>query len=254
MDIFLVQIISLFVFMNLWFFYAAIKKRNDVADVAWGLGFLLLALIGALYNPSSRAIVVLLVVFIWGVRLAYHIGKRFFSSQNEDRRYFDMRKNWKGNPTLNSWFRIFLLQGVLLLLVATSLIVVAKFDTGGFNYINIIGLIIWTLGFGFEVIGDKQLKEFVSKKENSAKIIKNGLWKYTRHPNYFGEAVLWWGIFFMTWGVEYFWLGLIGPITINILLRFVSGVPMAEKRYKDNKEFQEYAEKTPALIPNFFIK
>ena len=84
--------------------------------------------------------------------------------------------------------------------------------------------------------------------------MKNGLWKFTRHPNYFGEATLWWGIWLITYGTEYFWLGLIGPITIAILLRFVSGVPLAEKHYADNQEFQEYAKKTPAFTPNFFIK
>lgn len=254
MDILLIQIFFLFLFMNGWFVYAVIKKRNDVADVAWGLGFLLLAFIGAVYNPTVKTLLIFLLVFIWGSRLSYHIGSRFLRSQEEDGRYARMREGWNKNYAINSWFRIFLLQSFLLLLVSSSIIVATRFDSDGFGYINIFGLLLWVFGFCFEVIGDDQLKDFISRKENSGKIMTKGLWKYTRHPNYFGEATLWWGIFIMTWGVEYFWIGLIGPITISILLRFVSGVPMAEMRYKNNKEYQEYAHKTPALIPNFFIK
>jgi steroid 5-alpha reductase family enzyme len=122
------------------------------------------------------------------------------------------------------------------------------------NIVNSFGLFVWHVGFLFEVVGDRQLKSFVTNTENKGRIMKSGLWKYTRHPNYFGEATLWWGIWLLTYGSEYFWLGLIGPITITILLRFVSGVPMAEMRYKDNAEFIEYAKKTPAFVPNFFIK
>ncbi len=254
MNVFLVQILSLFIFFSACFLYAVIKKRNDIADVAWGLGFLIIAIIGAFYNPTPKTLIIAILVFIWGSRLAFHIGKRFLNKKEEDHRYQKMRDSWKGSQNLNSWVRVFMLQGMLLVFVSTSVIIVTKFDQGGFTYINIIGGLIWLFGFCFEVIGDRQLKKFIAKRENSREIMTKGLWKYTRHPNYFGEAVLWWGIFIMTWGVEYFWLGILSPLTITILLRFVSGVPMAEQRYQDNKEFREYAKKTPAMVPNFFIK
>lgn len=164
-----------------------------------------------------------------------------------------MREGWKGSQVLNSWIRIFILQGVLLFLVSASILVISNNSLGGWNYINTLGVIVWLIGISFEVIGDNQLKEFVKTKEKGG-IMKKGLWKYTRHPNYFGEATLWWGIWLIAYGVDYFWLGIIGPITITILLRFVSGVPMAEARYSDNQEFIEYKKKTPPMFPNFFIK
>ncbi len=248
------QVISLFIYFNLWSFFAIAKKRNDVADIAWGTGFVLLALIGLIFNPTIRMQVIAIVVIVWGMRLAIHIGTRFAKSDSEDKRYVLMRSGWKGKEALNSWFRIFMLQGLLLFFVAMSIIVVANFDKGGWNYGLIFGFLIWVIGFVFEVVGDNQLKKFVATKKQSGDIMKTGLWKYSRHPNYFGEAVMWWGIWVMTWGVEYFYLGIIGPVLITYLLRFVSGVPMAEKRYADNQEFIEYKKKTPPMIPNFFIK
>ncbi|MEF3692532.1 MAG: DUF1295 domain-containing protein [Candidatus Moraniibacteriota bacterium] len=254
MSIVIIQFIAVLVFMNLWFIYAVIKKRNDVADVAWGLGFVLLAVIGAMMNPNNKNIIIFLLVEIWGFRLAYHIGSRFLKSEKEDNRYRKMRENWRGSMVFNSWYRVFMLQGALLLLVGASILAVNSSGESGFGLINGLGLIIWIFGILFEAIGDKQLKDFLSKAENRGHIMKTGLWRFTRHPNYFGEATLWWGIWLITYGSDYFWLGLIGPLTITILLRFISGVPLAEKHYADNKEFIEYARKTPAFIPNFFVK
>ncbi|NTW22850.1 DUF1295 domain-containing protein [Candidatus Falkowbacteria bacterium] len=254
MTILYTQVVALIVFMNLWFLYAAIKSRNDVADVAWGLGFVLLALIGALMNPSTKNIFLFLLVAIWGFRLAYHIGTRFLKSDKEDSRYQKMREGWSGSGIVNSWYRIFMVQGGLLLLVGASILAVSSSPASSFSLVNILGVLIWLFGIVFETIGDRQLKSFLSKEENRGHIMKTGLWRYTRHPNYFGEATLWWGIWFITFGTQFFWLGLVGPITITILLRFVSGVPLAEKRYTDNQEFIEYAKKTPAMVPNFFIK
>lgn len=254
MNIFWLQAIALFVFINFWFIFAIIKKRNDIADVAWGLGFVLLALIGWLFNPTLRVSLVLLMVLFWGTRLAYHIGRRFLKHSEEDKRYQKMRAGWKGSIVFNSWLRVFFLQGVTLLLVAASIIIVTNFDKQGFAPVNVLGIVIWLFGLIFEIIGDQQLKQFIGRAENKDRIMTSGLWKYTRHPNYFGEAVLWWGLWLTTWGADYFYLGLIGPVTITLLLRFVSGVPLAEERYRENLEFQEYAAKTPPLFPNFFIK
>lgn len=254
MNIFWLQIIALFLFIHFWFILALIKKRNDIADVAWGLGFVLLAFIGLILNPTLRVYLVFSMVAFWGFRLAYHIGQRFLNHSEEDKRYQAMRANWKGSMTFNSWLRVFIIQGLSLLLVSASIIIITNFDKGDFNILNIIGIAIWLFGFIFEIISDRQLKNFIGRLENRGRIMKSGLWKYSRHPNYFGEAVLWWGLFLLAFGVDYFYIALIGPITITILLRFVSGVPLAEARYKENAEFQEYSAKTPAFLPNFFIK
>ncbi|NCT54712.1 DUF1295 domain-containing protein [Candidatus Falkowbacteria bacterium] len=254
MSIIVIQIIAIIFFMHFWFVYAAIKNRNDVADVAWGLGFILLALIGVLMNPEAKNIIIFLLVLIWGLRLAYHIGSRFLKHTKEDSRYQKMRETWRGSMVFNSWYRVFMLQGFFLLSVGASILAVSSSEASNFGLINILGIVFWLFGIVFETIGDRQLKSFLSKEENRGRIMKTGLWRFSRHPNYFGEAVLWWGIFLVTYGSEFFWLGLIGPITITILLRFVSGVSLAEKRYTNNQEFIEYAKKTPAMLPNFFIK
>ena len=254
MSIIAIQFIALLVFMNIWFVYAAIKNRNDVADVAWGLGFVLLSVVGVLMNPTLKNVFIFVLVSIWGFRLAYHIGSRFLKSKIEDGRYQKMREEWQGSVVFNSWYRIFMLQGGLLLLVAASILAVNNSASSGLSLVNGLGLLIWIFGLCFEIIGDRQLKSFVSKEENRGRIMKTGLWHFTRHPNYFGEATLWWGIWLIIYGAEFFWFGLIGPITITILLRFVSGVPLAEKRYANNQEFIDYAKKTPAMLPNLFIK
>lgn len=254
MNIYIVQIIILFIFMNLWFVISLIKKRNDVADVAWWLGFVLLSIVWVLMNPNYINVLIFILVAIWGFRLAYHIGTRLLKSVWEDRRYQKMREWWHGSIIFNSWYRIFMIQWFSLILVWSSIIAVNNSETSSFNLINILGLLIWIFGIFFEIIWDRQLKSFVSKNENKGHIMQSGLWSFTRHPNYFGEATLWWWIWLITYGTEYFWIGLIWPITITILLRFVSGVPLAEQHYENNQEFIQYAKKTPAMIPNFFIK
>jgi steroid 5-alpha reductase family enzyme len=154
---------------------------------------------------------------------------------------------------LFSYLKVFVLQGFSLLLVAMPILVVSRTSMGEWGAANTIGVLIWLLGLSFEIIGDNQLFNFVKTKK-PGEIMTRGLWKYSRHPNYFGEALLWWGIWLVSFGSPLYIFALIGPITISYLLRFVSGVPMAEERYRDNQAFLEYKKKTPALIPNFFIK
>jgi steroid 5-alpha reductase family enzyme len=254
MQIFLIQLLLLFIFFNLVFLYAWKKRRNDVADVAWGLGFVLLALSSALLLPSLRTFLILVLVTIWGARLAYHIGSRFWRSSEEDGRYQDMRQGWKGNMVFNSWLRVFMLQGTILVFVAAPILVAPFQKDIALTYFNLFGIFVWLFGFAFEARADRELKAFVGNPENKGQIMRSGLWKYSRHPNYFGEALLWWGIFIISLATPLSYLGLIGPLTIFVLLRYVSGVPLAEKNYKDRPDYIEYAQKTPPLFPNFFLK
>ncbi|PLX20834.1 steroid 5-alpha reductase [Candidatus Parcubacteria bacterium] len=190
------------------------------------------------------------------MRLGSHIYKKFSSHDEEDARYSKWRAGWGKHWKIYSYGKVFLLQGFLLLLVAMPILLISRYSSGEWSIINTIGILVWIFGFTFEVVGDRQLKSFIKSRDRNTgnQIMKKGLWKYSRHPNYFGEAVLWWGIFLIAFGVDYFYLAIIGPITIFLLLRFVSGVPMAEERYGENIEFQEYKRKTPAMFPNFFIK
>lgn len=250
-DITLLQIIAVFLYMNIWFVVAARKKRNDLADVAWGIGFILVAWFSWQFNPTLRTAIIMLLVSIWGGRLAYYVGIRLMNKPGEDKRYDNLRKGWGNKWLIRSWTRVFMLQGLLLLFVSASIIVVGRFDLGGWNVINSLGIGIWLIGFIFEVIGDAQLKKFVAQEKNKDRIMQSGLWRFTRHPNYFGEVVLWWGIWLITFGIPNFWLGIIGPITITFLILKVSGIPLLEKKYEGNKEFEEYRKKTSVFIPWF---
>ncbi len=238
----------LFGYMSCWFVVAVVKKRNDVADIAWGLGFVLLAWSSFFLSSFSYlALVVNSLVTIWGFRLAWHIYNRN-KKKTEDPRYVEWRKTWK-NFYLRSYLEVFLFQGALLYSVSLPVLSVNRFGLNDFGFLQVVGLIVWMVGFYFESVGDKQLKEFVSNPANKGKIMDKGLWSYTRHPNYFGEVTQWWGIF----AIAFFGSGalftIIGPLTITILILFVSGVPLLEKKYAGVSEFEEYKKRTSVFFP-----
>ena len=144
-----------------------------------------------------------------------------------------------------------MLQGFLLLIIAYPVILINHSKETGIGFLDILGLIIWLKGFFFETVGDYQLSKFKRKTKNKGKITTQGLWKYTRHPNYFGETAMWWGIFLITLSVKNGWTTIVSPLVISFLLLKVSGVSMLEKKYLGNKEFEEYAKRTSAFFPWF---
>lgn len=117
------------------------------------------------------------------------------------------------------------------------------------GWLDMVGLVVWGIGFFFEVIGDRQLQLFVARPENRGKLMTSGLWKYSRHPNYFGELTMWWGIWLISVSVVGGVWTILAPITITVLLRYVSGVPLLEKKYTGNPEWEIYRQKTSVLIP-----
>lgn len=252
MNLYLQTVVLIFIYMTIFFTIAQIKKNNSIVDVGWGLGFVLIAAYtlfkGGNYTP--RSLTVSILVFIWGMRLFYHILKRNLGKP-EDFRYAAWRKEWGKWLVPRAFLQVFMLQGFLMLIIAYPIIMTNSTESGNLGIFEIIGLIVWIVGFIFEALGDKQLKDFIFNKKNKGKIMKEGLWKYTRHPNYFGEATMWWGIFIMSILSEGGIIGIISPMVITFLLLFVSGVPMLEKHYKDNKEFQDYAKVTSKFFPWF---
>ena len=234
-----------------WFIYSVIKKRNDVADIAWGLGFIVIC--GYLFFSSNHttllATIVYCLVGIWGFRLSVHIYARN-RNKPEDFRYRQMRNQWNGSELLQTYCKVFLLQGLLMLFIASPLLMVSLVTTEVWNLFTFFGLYIWLIGFLFQVIGDWQLQQFCSSKK-PGEIMQSGLWKYTRHPNYFGEIAMWWGIFCMIIPSADNWYSMIGPITITYLLVYVSGVPLMEKKYKGNPIYELYKKRTSKLIPWF---
>ncbi|MGI9545184.1 MAG: DUF1295 domain-containing protein [Cyclobacteriaceae bacterium] len=243
---------AIFVFMTGFFVVAQRLKNNSIVDIGWGLGFVMVAIITliAYSPPSDRAWIVTILTSLWGLRLAIYIFKRN-RGKEEDFRYKQWREDWGDQVMANSFFRIFMLQGLLMFAISLPIILVNGSDHPGLNYLDLVGSALWVIGFGFEVIGDNQMSRFKADLSNKGKIMKYGLWRYTRHPNYFGEAVLWWGIFVISFSIGKIWLSVISPLLITYLLTRVSGVPMLEKKYKDNPEYQNYVATTNAFIPWF---
>ena len=238
--------ILVLVYMTFGYILSLILKDNSIADVMWGLGFILIAYFTLIRTDlyTTGQILVTGLVTIWGVRLSLHIWAR---KRGEDPRYKKWRKEWKFFK-IRSFLQVWMLQGLFMLLIATSIIFVNTSTIEITEIFMYSGALVWLIGFLFEAIGDAQLKEFLARKRRK-KLMTEGLWKYTRHPNYFGEAVQWWGIFIIAASTT-LW-AIISPLVITFLLRFVSGVPLTEKRFEKREGWDEYKKKTNAFIPWF---
>jgi len=250
MNYYFMLALTLLGYMTLWFFISVIKKRNDVADIAWGLGFVLLAWLSYFISNDSniRGLLTGILVSIWGLRLAWHIYTRN-KGKKEDSRYLLWRKEWGKWFYLRSYAQVYLLQGILLFLIILPVLLVNKNAGQAFGFLDITGIAIWLIGFFFESVGDAQLAKFIKNPLNKGKIMQGGLWRYTRHPNYFGEVTQWWGIWLIVLSVPNGWFGIIGPVTITFLILFVSGVPLLEKKYTGRVDFEEYKKRTSIFIP-----
>ncbi len=247
--------IVLAIYMTGWFFVSVVRRRNDLADIAWGLGFVLVAIVSQLFNsnPGDLSKLSVALTTVWGLRLSVHILLRN-RGKNEDFRYAKWRHDWGKYFYLRSYLQVFILQGFLLFLVSLPVILTAGRSTAtNLQVWALAGLVTWLTGFFFEAVGDLQLSQFVSNPKNKGKIMTSGLWKYTRHPNYFGEVTQWWGLWLIlcasTLPTSYKLIGLIGPMTITTLILFVSGVPLLEKKYAKNADYKKYAAKTSKFIP-----
>ena len=222
-------------------------------DIAWGLGFTTVAIFTLLQLDSvgPRPILITAITAIWGIRLASHIAYRGWGKP-EDFRYAAWRKDWGKWVIPRAFFQVFMLQGFFMLIIAIPIITVNRAEAPtDLIWTDFLGAAIWLFGFLFETIGDYQLLRFKKDPKNKGKVMDKGLWKYTRHPNYFGEAVLWWGIFVVAIPAGYWYLSLLSPLTINFMLVKVSGVPMLERKYKDRPDYREYIRKTSSFIPWF---
>jgi steroid 5-alpha reductase family enzyme len=248
-EIALYSSLVIFFYMTFWFFIAQARKRNDTADIAWGIGFFTLALSLFLFRDpdSTKSLIVLSMVGVWAFRLALHIAVRH-AGKPEDGRYIAMRETWK-YKTLQAYTNVFLSQGFLLLVVSVPIMLFFNEPNSDLGLVNYAGLIIWLIGMFFESVGDYQLAQFIKNPKNKGKIMMSGLWKYTRHPNYFGEISLWWGFWLFSGFSQYWVFGILGPLTITGLILGVSGIPMLEKRYKGNKDYKAYQKKTSAFFP-----
>lgn len=231
----------------------SIPLRNvSIVDIGWGMGFVLVAWLSAPNTVGSRAILHLLVT-VWGVRLAGYLWLRNHGKP-EDYRYVAMREKRPSSFVWSSLFRVFVLQGFIMWLIALPIIVTNSDASAELNWIPIFcGCLLWLIGMVFEVVGDWQLARFKSDADNQGKVMDSGLWKYTRHPNYFGEFVIWWGHWLICLGLTdptKTWWTIISPALMSFLLLKVSGVALLEQAMKTRSpEYESYIQRTSAFFP-----
>ena len=241
--------LCILIYATVWFFISLIQKRNDVADIAWGLGFVVVsAYCFFMYAYTPVATLVYVLVMLWGVRLSLHIGLRS-RGKAEDFRYQKMRSDWGKSVVWRSFLQVYVLQGFFMWVISLPILIATIASFKEINGFTVVGVLLWLIGFTFEAVGDYQLSVFIKQKKNKGDVIQTGLWRYTRHPNYFGEVVLWWGIFIVVLPLDNGIWGIISPLTITFLLLKVSGIPLLEAKYKDNPQFQAYKLRTSAFFP-----
>jgi len=241
-----------FIFMVFLFLIAQVRKDNSIVDIGWGMGFVIIAISTFFYKEGydARQLLVLSLVILWGVRLAVHILVRSIG-RGEDFRYANFRKQWGERVVLIAFFRVFMMQGLIMLLLAYPIIRLNAEQSRGLDTVAYIGLTVWIVGYLFQVVGDAQLSQFKKTRKNKDDVLKTGLWRYTRHPNYFGEAIMWWAISMIVLPLPGGWIALVSALLINLLLVKVSGVPFLDKRYAGNSAYQQYKKETNRFIPWF---
>lgn len=226
----------------------------SIVDLFWGLGFVIVNSWYFLANESisSREILLLVLVTIWGLRLSIYLAWRNIG-KGEDFRYREFRKNYgEKNYWWISFFQTFLLQGVLMWLISSTLWGVNRFsDETSLKIIDYVGLLVWITGFIFEAGGDYQLARFKMNPANKGKVLHTGFWRYTRHPNYFGDAAVWWGYSLLCLSAGSYWY-LLGSVLMTLLIIKVSGVALLEKTLKVQKpQYLDYIQKTNSFFPWF---
>ena len=249
-----INFIAIMAFMFVVWLLSLLKKDASIVDGFWGLGFVLIAWITFFLanGYSGRRWLITILTTIWGLRLATHIFWRHWGHE-EDKRYQKWRANHGERFWIVSLYLVFGLQSLLLWII--SLVVqigqMAPMPSR-LIWLDWLGAAFWLLGFFLEAVGDWQLLHFKSQSQNAGKIMNKGLWKYTRHPNYFGEAVLWWGLFLMTLTTAAHAWTIISPLLITGLLLKVSGVSLLETTILETRpEYREYMQHTNAFIPWF---
>lgn len=241
------------VFVVAWLVGRRIGRYN-VVDVTWGLAFVAIALTALLWArgvadiTTARQWLVLALTAVWGVRLATYIGVRS-RGHGEDPRYDAMLARATGSRDAYALTHVFLLQAAVAWFVSLPL-QVAMFERSGLGVLAVAGTVLWAIGFGFEAVGDAQLAAFKRDPGNRGKVMDRGLWRYTRHPNYFGEACLWTGLYLIA---AQQWMGAATVLSPVVMIYFVTaktGKPLLERMMADTKPgYADYVRRTSGFFP-----
>ena len=229
-----------------------VLRDASIVDIAWGFGFVLVGWLAFVLGdgPIERRLLVAGLTTIWGLRLTAHM-LRTRLGHGEDFRYREMRARHGRRFPLVSLFSVYLLQG--LGIWAVSLPIQAAATLPGpseLTALDLAGLAVWVVGMVFEVGGDHQLARFRADPRNRGKVMDRGLWRYTRHPNYFGDLCVWWGIFLIALAADGAWWSVAGPLTMTLIFTKFFGAPLMEKHLASTKPgYKEYAQRTSAFFP-----
>jgi len=245
----LVTLIVLIIYFHLLFLFAVLLKDNSIADIGWGFGFIVidLSLFMQQHNNQLPQRIISLLIILWGARLTIYLFLRK-RGQPEDFRYQQWRKSWKKFFLLRAYVQIYWLQMLLMCVVALPLFLMYHKQQSA-SILTYVGSLIASIGLIFESVSDYQMAQFKKNLAHKGQVIQIGLWRYSRHPNYFGEALFWWGIAIICLPLTRYGTWLISPIAITVLVRYISGVPMLEKKYSRHSSFQDYAARTSCFIP-----
>lgn len=239
--------------MTLLWALSLLLKNSSIVDIFWGAGFVIFAWVAFFITPGGflgRKLLLTTLVTLWGLRLTIHILLRNWGKP-EDFRYQVWRTQHGKKWWWYSYFQVFLLQGVLLTLIAAPLLAAQlSAAPARLTALDYIAIPLWLVGFFFEAVGDWQLKRFKSDPANKGKVLDHGVWRYTRHPNYFGDAAQWWAYFLIAVAAGGWWT-VFSPILMTTLLLRVSGVSLLEKTLDSRPGYKEYAERTSEFIPWF---
>lgn len=246
-------LITLGLMTALWLL-SLVLRDSSIVDIFWGTCFVMLNGFYFAMTPdgfSTRKWLLSALVTLWGLRLSIYILYRNWG-KGEDFRYQRWRESAQGRWWWRSFFKVFLLQGFLLWMISTPLLA-AQYtsQTETLTWLDYGAMALWLIGFFFEAVGDFQLARFKANPDNRGKLLTSGLWRYTRHPNYFGDATQWWGFYAFSAAAGSYW-PIFSPILMTFLLLRVSGVSMLEKSLKDTKPgYERYVRSTSPFIPWF---
>lgn len=252
MTLFLQASLIIFVCVTLLWIWSVNISNASIADIFWGMGFVI---VNAFYTFMSgelnvRKLLVICLVTLWGMRLTLYLAWRNIG-KGEDFRYQEFRKKFgQHNYWWISYFQTFLLQGILLMIISLPLLGVSTGNhSNELSFLDYTGIFLWIIGFAFEGGGDYQLARFKNNPANKGKVLNTGFWRYTRHPNYYGDAVVWWSYGLFSLAAHSYW-HIIGSLLMTVLLIKISGVALLEKTLTITKpHYQDYIRKTNSFFP-----
>ncbi|MEZ5558896.1 MAG: DUF1295 domain-containing protein [Pseudomonadales bacterium] len=248
LEIYGIALLTVLVIVSLLWAVSVPLRDASIIDMFWGPLFV--AMVWVLLPVSGTVTVktylLTLLVTVWGLRLAFHLIARNLGA-GEDKRYQLWRERGGPNWWLKTYYRIYLLQGAIALAVATP-IVAAHYRPDGFNLINALGIVVWAVGFAYELLADIQLTRFKAEPGNRGRVMDQGLWALSRHPNYFGDALQWWGLGLLAVGASTWW-ALLGPAVMTAVFLGISNDVLERGMKRRNPDYERYITNTPKFFP-----